>query len=285
MKKRSYFFNLILIMGPVFLIGCSNYGKSDREDIPIIYDYGNSENIETILQIISENNIYFGHQSVGYNILDGIKHWINETGVSVKLIESREYSDIDDPSFTHFQIGENLNPKLKTDDFYNFVSNIDQLNRSLVFFKFCYVDILRTTNVDSIFNYYKKRMLILKDKYPYHQMVLFTLPLTSIQKGFKVYVKKIIYGPTNQMADNIKRNEFNNRILEELGNEFPVFDLARIEGTLPDGKMNTFTHKGKSYLALYNEYTTDGGHLNEKGSQIVAYNLLAFLAEEIQKNK
>jgi lysophospholipase L1-like esterase len=57
----------------------------------------------------------------------------------------------------------------------------------------------------------------------------------------------------------------------------PVFDLARIESTRPDGTRETFTQDGKTYYALVPAYTKDGGHLNKLGRKKVAEQLLLLL--------
>ena len=70
----------------------------------------------------------------------------------------------------------------------------------------------------------------------------------------------------------------------ELGDEFPIFDLALVEATLPDGELNTYDYEGNTYPSLCYSYTSDLSHLNAVGSQIVAYNLLSFLANESLNN-
>jgi hypothetical protein len=58
----------------------------------------------------------------------------------------------------------------------------------------------------------------------------------------------------------------------------PIFDLAALESTNPDGTRLSFTQNGKTAYALVPTYTTDGGHLNEQGRKLVAEQLLIFLA-------
>ena len=59
---------------------------------------------------------------------------------------------------------------------------------------------------------------------------------------------------------------------------YPFFDLARIEATSLNGNISSFSKDGEIYLTLANEYTYDGGHLNEEGSKRAAEQLLIFLA-------
>ncbi len=97
--------------------------------------------------------------------------------------------------------------------------------------------------------------------------------------SIKTWIKKII-GKKDiwEYDDNIKRNQYNQLLKEYYEGKEPVFDLAKIESTYPDGKRCTFEKDGKTYYSLVSEYTSDGGHLNEKGRKIVAEKLLVFLA-------
>ncbi len=85
--------------------------------------------------------------------------------------------------------------------------------------------------------------------------------------------------PTGRL-DNIKREEFNNKLISEFEGLMPIFDLGDIESTLPDGSKSTYKYKGKDYPCMPDIYTYDLGHLTDLGSKTLAYNLLAFLAEE-----
>jgi hypothetical protein len=78
--------------------------------------------------------------------------------------------------------------------------------------------------------------------------------------------------------DNIQRNKFNHLLREQYKSYDPIFDLAKIESTFPNGKTCSFTKNGTIYHSLVPAYTNDGGHLNELGGKVVARHLLMFLA-------
>jgi len=63
------------------------------------------------------------------------------------------------------------------------------------------------------------------------------------------------------------RGEFN-RLLRERYAEDPIFDLAAVTSTYPDGRRETFTLDGKTYESLVPAYTDDGGHLNAVGAVV-----------------
>ena len=58
----------------------------------------------------------------------------------------------------------------------------------------------------------------------------------------------------------------------------PVFDLATIESTRPDGRREAIRAGSRSGYALVPAYTSDNSHLNEQGRRRVAEELLVFLA-------
>jgi hypothetical protein len=271
---------LFLTVACFVLYGCS-IKENNMSEFHLTYG-GNIENVGILLQEAVKQNIFFGHQSVGWNIISGIEKWEEEAGIKLLKTETRDFKDIDDASFTHFAVGKNADPLAKIDDFVSLVGTIPKTTEPIAFFKFCYVDIIPSTNTDELFDYYKERMHHLSKEHPEIKVVLMTVPLTGIQKGWKSIVKhtlgKVPYG----YLENIKRSEFNKMIIEEFSGVFPIFDLARVESTLPDGTINTFSYKEAEYPCVPDFYTSDLGHLNDYGAKVVSYNLLAFLAEEVK---
>ena len=66
---------------------------------------------------------------------------------------------------------------------------------------------------------------------------------------------------------------------EEYGNNEPIFDLAKIESTHPDGTIESFSQDGQNYASLIKAYTNDGGHLTEAASILAANELLDVLIQ------
>ena len=66
--------------------------------------------------------------------------------------------------------------------------------------------------------------------------------------------------------------------MQTYGGKEPIFDLAQIESTYPDGTRATFDWQGQTYERMIPEYGSDGRHLNESGRQRVAENLIMFLS-------
>jgi hypothetical protein len=88
----------------------------------------------------------------------------------------------------------------------------------------------------------------------------------------------LIGRPIGGHDENIKRNQFNQLIRDEYGGGNPIFDLAKIESTFPDGRWSSFTTDGKIYYSLVPDYTYDGGLLNETDRKKIAEQLLILLA-------
>ena len=242
----------------------------------------NTRNDHTILddqlEMLTQNSIYFGHMSVGYNIIQGMTDILRKKEKSSRLSiqEINSKTSIDTPGFYHSKNGKNGNPKLKCDsflEFLNFENNGNNLN--IAFFKFCYVDIDKSTNTDAIFEYYKNTIDKIKNKYPELKLLHITCPLTTHTFGIKSVVRNLIIGDIG----NVKRNVYNKLLKEEYEGIDPIFDLANVESTDANGQKVNFRHKGKVYNALVTDYTDDGGHLTGLGSKKAAAGLFESLIQ------
>lgn len=227
---------------------------------------------------LAQKNIFFGHQSVGFNIMDGIKDLMKENPqIKLKIVETDDPSEFNRPLFAHARVGKNKDPFSKIDAFADFMEKGIGNKADIAFFKFCYVDIGAETDVEKVFSDYKNSLSSLMKTYPKTTFVHVTVPLKSLQSGIKAFVKKIIGRPMWGYDDNIKRNQFNELLRKEYDGKAPIFDLARTESTLPDGKRSSFSKDGKNYYFMVPDYTHDGGHLNELGRKRAAEQLLVVL--------
>lgn len=228
---------------------------------------------------LSKKKIYFGHQSIGFNIVDGIKDVItNNPQIKLNILESHNPSEFDKPIFAHSRVGENHDPISKNNAFEQFIRKGIGESADFVFFKYCYVDIKSETDVEKLFSEYRDTLAKLKKEYPETTFIHVTVPLVAVQKGPRVWVKKLIGREIGGYRDNIKRNQYNDILRNYYQGKDPVFDLGHIESTFHDGTEETFKEDGKVYHALVPKYTSDGRHLNEYGRRIVAEQLLVFLA-------
>lgn len=233
-------------------------------------------------QALATKRIFFGHQSVGNNILDGVKELMQENGqinLQISKATPGEISSI--PSiFAHSYIGRNGEPTSKIDEFVAIFARND-VEMDLAFFKFCYIDFDGKTDPKDLFEYYKTAMFRLQQDHPGTTFMHVTVPLVVSPDGarqrIKDWLKESLGRPTNASL-NAKRNRFNELLRREYQGKALIFDLAEIQSTSPDGKRVSFTLGGNTYHSMAPAYSDDGGHLNEKGRRTVAERFLVFLA-------
>jgi len=231
---------------------------------------------------LAQMKIFFGHQSVGYNIIDGVKDLMQENPkIRLNILETNNPSDFNTGLVAHFKVGKNGYPDSKIEAFEDFLTKGIGDKADIVFFKLCYVDLTASTKVQNLFDKHKVTMLRLKKLYPETAFVHVTVPLTSEAIGVKGclkkakdLIKKVIGKP---VYNNIIRNRFNEMLRKEYEGKAPIFDLAKIESTFPDGRRMEIEKDGKIFYAMVPDYTYDGGHLNEIGRKKVAEQLLLFL--------
>ena len=229
---------------------------------------------------LAQKKVYFGHQSVGLNIMDGVKDLMKENPqIKLNIVETSDPSEFNTPLFAHSRVGKNIDPKSKIDAFANFMENGIGNMADIAFFKFCYVDVTARTDVERVFADYRNTISHLRESYPGTMLIHVTAPLTVTKTTFKTWIKKIIRKKDIwEYDDNIKRNQFNELLKKEYNGKEPIFDLSKIESGFADGSHSSFTKDGRTYYSLISDYTHDGGHLNEKGRKIVAEQLLILLA-------
>ena len=241
------------------------------------------KNKEINWQKISGKKTYFGHQSVGNNLLDGVRDILKENpSAKLNIIETERHSDITAGNLAHSSVGKNNDPMSKIEDFLDKIDNGLGNNVDIAFFKFCFVDIDSRTDISGFFEKYRSTMAELKERYPETTFAHCTVPLLrKEEKSLKNWVKGFL-GKEGGFFDNRHnraRNEFNELLMNEYQGKEPVFDLAGVTSTHPDGSRETFAIRSSKYFALVPDYTDDGGHLNLVGRKIAAEQFLVFLSE------
>jgi hypothetical protein len=235
---------------------------------------------------IAAKRIYFGHQSVGANILDGIRQLAaGHPGAALRIVSSRDPAAVSGPALIESPVGENGNPRSKDADFVAAMERGFGQAGGVAMYKYCYVDTDAATNPDQLFAAYQRTAASLRAKYPQLTLVHITLPLTSLtaaaEPPLKRFAKQALGRPTNQdwaAAQNAIRHQYNTSLRAAYLGKAPVFDLARLESTHADGTRCTVTAGGRTVECLAPEWTDDGGHLNAAAQYMVARELLALLA-------
>lgn len=238
---------------------------------------------ESDLTAISNKTIFFGHQSVGANIIDGLLALAgNESVIEVKKYSS--VTGLERGRLNHMYLGQNYDPFGKIRSFVQVLSNFDDNQPDIAFFKFCYLDVDTSTDVFRLFNFYKQAMAEIKKQHPETEIMHATIPLLQIQTGPKAWIKRALGKPITGLADNVARGRFNELLLAEYGARAVIFDIAQFESTYPDGGRESFVWEGKIYYALVHRYSDDGAHLNELGREILAVRLVQALSDAAQRH-
>lgn len=239
-----------------------------------------------VWQKLSNQRIYFGHQSVGDNILLGLREVLAaHPEINLRIQERAELATPTTPGLIHSYVGTNELPHSKNDAFVNAVGDKLRNNVDVAFFKYCYVDINPSSDPAGLFQTYRKTMDELKRRNPKVTFIHITAPLTTTQVGWKATVKKLLGRALGGYPDNARRAEFNDLMRKEYAGKEPLFDLAMLEATRRDGTLSTYEYDGRRYMSLAPEYSDDGGHLNATGRKYIAENLLLFLASQVADNR
>lgn len=268
-------FVVISIVFSCSIIGCGGEKmKIEKSELPSM------EKISPLAwEKLSKKMIYFGHQSVGGNILEGVKKiLLTHQQIRLNIVQSEDPSVFQRHVFAHSSIGKNGDPISKIDAFKEKINNGIGDKADIAFFKFCFWDIRSQTDIKQVFSHYREVISDLKQKYPKLKFIHVTVPLVAHPKGINARLRRLLHLTVGFDQDNIRRNEFNQMMLEEYGKDL-VFDIALIESTLPDGHRTSFTQRGTNYYYLASEFTDDGGHLNEEGRKHGAEHMLITLAK------
>lgn len=263
------------------LILASCDGGSMTEKAPLL------ETLDAVpkdkLKNLLNSRLFFGHQSVGYNIIEGISNVLGARGgSSIAIIETRDPARTVGPGFFHSPIGQNTDPLAKIRDFDAIMRSGNAANLDIAFMKLCYVDVQADTDVTAIFRSYKNTMARLKEDFPHTVFVHFTVPLVSREKGIKPLVKGLLGRQIRGYGDNSTREQLNTLLRNEYEGEEAFFDIARFESTRADGSRTAYEASAGRYYALEEVYTSDGGHLNQEGERYIAEQLIVFLSSIVR---
>lgn len=229
-------------------------------------------------QALATRKIFFGHQSVGRNILEGIRELeAQDSRIRLKIVSSADPEQVEGPALVEHSIGRNGDPESKEQAFAAVVERGLGRQRGIAMYKYCYLDTLPSTNPEAMFARYRANVSALQRKYPELVILHISSPLTTVESPLKYWVKKALLRPTDRDL-NVKRNRYNELLRNEYAGKSPMFDLAEVESTRPDGSRSFFLSDGKPVYTLASEYTDDGGHLNGIGRRVAAEQLLIVLS-------
>lgn len=210
--------------------------------------------------------VFFAHQSVGENILAGVR----ELAPALPIVH--DGSVLRSPGILEQRVGQNGFALSKLEDF---ARRVDALSSQIdiAILKFCYDDFSGTTDVGAVARAYQQTMNELGVRHPAIQFVHTTVPLTTTQSGPVAVLKRLAGRPVWGEQENRSRDTFNAWLRRTYPKEH-VFDLAEVESRTPAGARVTFRLDGADYPALYAPYSSDGQHLSAEGQRVAATALL-----------
>jgi hypothetical protein len=209
---------------------------------------------------VENSRVYFGHQSVGGNILSGLP----AVAPQLKVVELSAPDRLNGPAIYHSKIGKNRDCQSKIEAFEKVLNQAGE-KTDVAMMKFCYVDVYPDTDVQSLFNNYVAMVERLQKKFPKLTLIHTTVPLTVHGGGLKKTIKNWLKG--DQV--NIARAKYNALIRSRFANE-ALFDIAQAEARRPDGSLETHNFGGQTFEAAWPQYTVGVGHLNETGAKHLA---------------
>ena len=275
MKKKIDILNALVTLTVLILILSCSGGEMEQKETT----YSSLHDVpEATWKKLTKKIFYFGHQSVGYNILDGIQDLMNEyPQIKLAIVETNDVSNLAPGTLAHSKVGQNTKPETKIAEFARYIRGGIGKKADAAALKLCYVDIRADAEPEKLFSDYEKEMEKIRQAFPHMTIIHFTSPLTTLQTGPKVWVKKILGRTAYGVRENINRYAYNELLRKRYKGKDPILDIAMIESTRPDGTRVTFEFEGKSYYSIFPEYTNNGGHLSEVGKKKVAEQLLLLL--------
>jgi hypothetical protein len=228
------------------------------------------------LRRLREKRIFFAHQSVGEDLLDGLRQLgARHPELAPTFAESSTPGALRPGRWAHVRVGANGDPLGKLRHLRALVDGGIGATADVVLFKLCYADVGAGTPVESLVRELAVAFRTLRTRHPATTFVAMTVPLTAAQRGPKAALKRLLGRPPGGAAENARRQALNGRIRTSLA---AVFDLAHFESLDPAGQRAEVALGHQRVPVLARENTSDGGHLVPEARVRIARRLVEFVA-------
>ena len=143
---------------------------------------------QTDFDDVIERRVFFGHQSVGGNILDGVRDLLRESGRDWPIAELGAQHP-DGGALIHARVGRNEQPLTKCDDFRRILDDGRAGHVDVAVLKFCYIDVHAQTDTAALCDRYRATLEDMARRHPDTVFVPVTVPLRHAEGGPGVWVR------------------------------------------------------------------------------------------------
>lgn len=223
------------------------------------------------LTLVAKSRIFFAHQSVGDNIIGGVRELYGASDVNpIQIVQTRAPVTGSPAFLAHTHIGVNGDPLGKIRDFEAVLGGSLAGDIEVALIKLCYVDIVASSDVNAVFGAYSSTLQRLEAAHPKTIFLYTTVPLTT-DRNWKSTVKSWLgrddeTGP----ADNMARERYNRLVRQRYAQSGRLFDIAAVESGRLTNDPSTRREGDDSFYVLNRALSVDPGHLNELGSRAAA---------------
>lgn len=207
----------------------------------------------------------FGHQSVGWQVLQGVQMWADEFNQPNPTFPDYEGAGLPGSGgfLGHFYAGTNGDVFTKTAEFLSHLGNNLASQVDIIVLKFCYADMRSNSGYtpQQMFDEYKSWVDTVESTYPALTIIYATAA--------------IVMGENSDGANNGLRQTYNDLVRAEYAASGRLWDVADIQSTDPSG--NKVLYGGIE--SLYSGYASpDQRHIYGLGRTTVSAPLLQIIA-------
>jgi hypothetical protein len=231
--------------------------------------------------VVTTRTVYFGHQSRGSAVVAGVEGLTQEHALPLRVVQTREPATISGPAFVHFLAGRSRDFASKNAAVLRLLESPTRARRPVVILKYCYGDINSPADAATMFGAYRDTVETIQFEHPDVTVVHATIPLVTVESALESGARQFLGRRTRREAA-IARHRYNELVRAEFADTEPIFDLAKVEATQPDGTLAGFTAGGRMIETLARHNTDDGSRLNARCQRAAAEALLDVLSDVIE---
>lgn len=228
--------------------------------------------------VLSRARIYFGHHSVGDDLLRGMGLLAARIGCAPLRVLTVEEGRVDPTGASYFaegRVGRNEDPGGKLADFEAQAAGLpEDLDAAMM--KFCYVDFSPETDVESLFVDYWEAMGRIEASRPGLRLFHCTVPLMVRDNSFSNRLRGLLGRTPYRDLANARRDDWN-RAMRVRCPADRLIDVAEAESTDEIGRAVVSDVEGVARPSLLPAYARDAGHLNDVGAERIAAEMLRTL--------